>query len=114
LAVSGGTASLTGTTTFSSSSHSHGTPNHNHRWVEGGGGLNPWGGGYNSAVYNESGGALGGGAGGTYYTNISGAGTTGGPSGTGAVGISSTAASINTGDAETRPANIGVNHIIKI
>lgn len=128
--VTGGTASLTGTTTFSSSGHQHEVPIGTSDQL------------YISAKYGFSGNnttnATGNAQGatgtigtitmmwsntpsGTAAVGISSTGAsngtlaaTGGTAGNGTLAVSNTAASINTGDAETRPVNINVNYIIKI
>jgi microcystin-dependent protein len=97
LEVSGGTASLTGTTSFASTSHTHRQTS------------NFTAGFFNGAGYKYTGGGESV-VGNSFVSTSTPLGGT--PSGT--VSISSTPASINNGDAETCPANLGMNHIIKV
>ena len=105
LNATGGTASLTGTTTFASSGHQHQSPI-------------GYSAGYQSTYtgFGSSGttGAVGihnSGSSGTGNTDIL---LTNGPNQNASVGISSTAAGLTVGDTETRPVNLTVNTFIKI
>ena len=97
LAVSGGTATLTGTTTFAASGHQHtlSTTGSDNLVVQA-----VTTGGVNKAIQTNT----------VPGTDLR-ATTAGG--GTATVTISSTAASLGAGDNETRPLNKGVNYIIK-
>jgi hypothetical protein len=125
LAVSGGTASHTGTTTFSSNGHGHyeGSIRAAIGAVDG----NPGSLGYPASSRNPNGRGPTTTAGGytvigaNYSTNSFGYnhytqcyGYTEGNTGSASVGISSTAASLGNGDNETRPTNANVSYIIKV
>lgn len=122
LGATGGTASLTGSTTFPSTSHAHVLNDYGYAQanvVEAGGNA--------IADFRRTTGPVT-----TYSSNIRMAVTAGGgysghntgialsgrtdnaSTDTTSVGISSTAAGLNAGDSETRPNSKGVNYIIKI
>ena len=94
LNATGGTASLTGTTTFAADGHAHSFYGVGNRNYTAGSGFN----------YTNGGAVL---APGQWYpTDTNGVNAS--------VGISSTAAGLTVGDTETRPYSKGVNYIIKI